>query len=146
MIPNILNRSAERVPKAFLLSWIRAVERELAREKVKLPKKNLELTILFLEEKAGRELNKTYRGKNYATDVLSFDGDGAESIGELAIVPQVIKRQAKEHGLLYREELGYMVLHGILHLLGYDHEKSKREASRMMALQDRIFERLCAKF
>jgi probable rRNA maturation factor len=62
----------------------------------------------------------------------------------LAIAPEVIKRQAKEHGLLFREELGYMVLHGFLHLLGYDHETSERDARVMFKLQDQLFEEILA--
>ena len=137
----ILNRSGESVPRKFLSEWLKAVEKELKKEKLKLDPK-LEFNLVFVTSTEIRKLNKTYRGKNYATDVLSFDGDDETSFGELVIAPQVIKRQAKEHGLTVREELGYMVLHGILHLLGFDHEKSEAQAKRMFAIQDRVFERL----
>ncbi len=101
-----------------------------------------ELVIAFLDQGPAKKLNQKYRGKNYATDVLSFGSEDPSQLGELVICPQVIVRQAKEHGLANRHELGYMVLHGILHLLGYDHETSERDAKRMFALQDKIFERL----
>ena len=138
----ILNRSNESVPRKFLSEWLKAVEKELKKEKLKTNAR-LEFNLVFVTSAEIRKLNKTYRGKNYATDVLSFDGDGETTFGELVIAPQVIKRQAKEHGLTLREELGYMVLHGILHLLGFDHEKSEAQAKRMFAIQDRVFERLC---
>jgi probable rRNA maturation factor len=101
-----------------------------------------ELVIVFVNSKEQRRLNKSFRGKDYATDVLSFDPMEPGALGELVICPEVIARQAKEHGLLVREELGYMVLHGFLHLLGFDHEKGEREAKRMFTLQDDLFERM----
>jgi ssRNA-specific RNase YbeY (16S rRNA maturation enzyme) len=57
----------------------------------------------------------------------------------------VIARQAREHGLLVREELGYMIIHGFLHLLGYDHERSKVEEKRMFLIQDRLFDHLLSR-
>jgi probable rRNA maturation factor len=132
----INNQSGRAVPRDFLEDWCHRMSREL-----KLRKKDL--VIAFLNEKEMRALNKKFRGKNYATDVLSFESDDPAVYGELVICPQVISRQAKEHGLLVREELGYMVLHGVLHLLGYDHERSEREAKKMFALQDKVFEHLC---
>ncbi len=141
----IINRSGVRVPRKFVEAWLKALTPLLKKEKLEpLPKRDF--TIVFVDQKQIRKLNKTYRGKDYATDVLSFEGDSKSSFGELVISPQVIKRQAKEHGLSMQDELGYMVLHGVLHLLGYDHEKSKREANRMFTLQDKLFERLCSKF
>ncbi len=86
-----------------------------------------------------RRLNKTFRGKDYATDVLSFDATDPESLGELVLCPEVIQRQAKEHELSDFAEYAYMVLHGILHLLGYDHEKDDKAAREMYRLQDKIF-------
>jgi probable rRNA maturation factor len=141
----IINRSGDRVPRKFVEAWVKALKPLLKKEKLQLNLKS-EFTIVFVDQKEMRKLNKTYRGKNYATDVLSFDGDSESSFGELVISPQVIKRQAKEHGLSLQHELGYMVLHGMLHLLGFEHEGSKREANRMFALQDKLFERLCSKF
>lgn len=126
----------------------RELKREFKRQGKSLVALEKELTIVFLDQIKARELNKKFRGRNYATDVLSFgvnddsNAGGAEILGELVICPEVISRQAKEHSLLVREELGYMVLHGVLHLLGFDHEKSKKEAEKMFALQDRIFEAL----
>lgn len=140
----IINRSGQRVPKKFLSEWLKEIVKLLKKEKIKIDS-GRDFTIAFVKSTEIRKLNKTYRGKDYATDVLSFEDDSGSSFGELVIAPQVIKRQAKEHGLSYQDELGYMVLHGVLHLLGFDHERSKREANRMFSLQDRLFERLCEK-
>ena len=85
--------------------------------------------------KAGRN----ERGKAYATDVLSFAPAEPESLGELVICPEVVYEQSQRTGLSRREELAFMVLHGVLHLLGYDHETSKRDEAKMFALQEKIF-------
>ena len=116
----------------------------MAREP-KLAKKlrGKELVVAFLDPGPARKLNKQFRQKDYATDVLSFGAEGdPAALGELVICPQVIVRQAKEHGLSVREELAYMVLHGVLHLLGFDHETSERDAKKMFKLQDGLFEKL----
>ncbi len=100
----------------------------------------MDLTIVFLDTAAAKKINREFRGKNYATDILSFDG------GELVLCPQVLKRQAKEHRHSFNAELGYMLIHGVLHLKGFDHEKSKSAAAKMFKIQDQVFDRLCAKF
>ncbi|MFP5518846.1 MAG: rRNA maturation RNase YbeY [Bdellovibrionia bacterium] len=137
----IINQSATRVPRQFLLAKVKEIYRELVRRKIKI-KAQQQLTVVFLDLEPARELNFRYRQKSYATDVLSFDGSSPEELGELVLCPQVLKEQAREHGLTYQQELTYMVLHGILHLLGYDHEKSKRQEKVMFAIQDEIFEKI----
>ena len=99
----------------------------------------MELTVVYLDPPAARQLNFQYRQKDYATDVLSFGDKSSDSLGELVICPQVLKKQAKDHGLSYQQELAYMILHGVLHLLGYDHETNERQAKLMFAIQDDIF-------
>ncbi len=142
----IVNSSGAKVPRAFLQNWVEQLFRLIEKsEKGAIPIARLrdkDLVIAFLPKKEARKINLQFRGKDYATDVLSFESDEPSSLGELVICPEVIAKQAKEHGLLLREELGYMVLHGILHLLGFDHEQSEREAKRMFELQDRLFETL----
>lgn len=138
---NLINQSDARMPRAFLQAWVADLERALRARRVKLPRAS-ELTIVFLDVGPARKLNRQYRGRDYATDVLSFQNE--EPLGDLVLCPQVLERQAREHGLAFREELGYMVIHGVLHLLGYDHEENARDAERMYALQDAIFEKLRA--
>jgi probable rRNA maturation factor len=104
--------------------------------------KGKKLVVAFLDLKEARNINRLFRKRDYATDVLSFSSSDPGVLGELAICPKVISRQAKEHGILVREEMGYMILHGILHLLGYDHEGSAAQAKKMFALQDKVFTRL----
>ncbi len=100
------------------------------------------LMCVFVNSAEIRRLNKKFRDKDRATDVLSFAPVEPDSLGELVFCPQVIRKQAFEHGLSYRDELLYMLIHGILHLLGYEHEKSDKQARVMYRLQDRIFEQL----
>lgn len=138
----IVNNSGHPVPHVFLHKWIKRLDRLAAQEMAAELYRRRELVLAFVAEDEARRLNQAFRGKNYATDVLSFQSDDPSVLGELVICPQVISRQAREHGLLVREELGYMVLHGFLHLLGFDHEKNERQAKRMFAIQDRLFERL----
>lgn len=139
----IVNRSADRVPRKFLEQWVLGLGREARREVEPELYRRRELGLIFLKKPDARRLNKKYRGKDYATDILSFEGDAEQTLGELVICPEVLRHQAEEHGLTFREELGYMVIHGFLHLLGFEHERGGREAERMFALQDRVFERLC---
>ena len=136
----LVNQSKTTMPRRFMEGWVRAVEGRLRRRRTSFPK-GAELTIVFLDRGAARRLNRDHRGRDYATDVLSFEGDGP-FLGELIICPSVVKRQAVEHDLSFRAELAYMILHGLLHLLGFDHERNAKQARRMFALQDGIFEEL----
>lgn len=141
----IVNRSGRAVPQKFLRDWVRLMAREASLAINPSKYAGRDFVIAFVTTEEIRKLNKTYRGKNKPTDVLSFESDDPSSLGELAIAPEIISAQARDHGLLVREELGYMVLHGFLHLLGYDHEKNERDAKRMFTLQDELFERLLKK-
>jgi probable rRNA maturation factor len=134
----LLNQSQIRMPRV----WIGKVFKFLQKER----KISSELTVVFLDPPAARRLNRQYRKKDYATDVLSFSSDFPGELGELILCPKVLQRQAKEKGLSFRAELAYMLIHGVLHLQGLDHEKSKLDAERMFKIQDQLFDRLCAKF
>lgn len=139
----VVNQSSVRQPRQFISRWIHAVEKELLRKKV-IQKSHckMDLTLVFLDIKAAKKMNFEFRQKNYATDVLSFDSIETGSLGELVMCPQVLRRQAIENGHSYQVEIGYMILHGILHLLGYDHEISEKEAKIMFEIQDTVFEKL----
>ena len=78
-----------------------------------------ELAIALVADARMRALNRTYRGKDYATDVLSFEG---ERLGDIVIATGVARRQALKAGHSYQTELRVLALHGLLHLLGYDHD------------------------
>ena len=99
----------------------------------------VELSIVFMNNKKIKELNQQYREKNKATDVLSFPMYDAESLkavlgqvleniyenillGDIVISLEKAEEQAKEYGHSFEREIGYLVAHGVFHLLGYDHE------------------------
>ena len=98
-----------------------------------------ELGVIFVDDADMMGLNTNYRGKHYLTDVLSFPMEG-EVLGEIIMCPSVIVKQAIEHELHESEELAYLFLHGILHLLGFDHEQEVAAAEEMFAIQDKVFE------
>jgi probable rRNA maturation factor len=92
-------------------------------------------------------LNREFRNKDKPTDVLSFPSGekltGVSFLGELAISIPMACKQAKEFGVTVREELLRLLIHGLLHLLGYDHEGvSKSEAQRMRRLERKILTEL----
>jgi probable rRNA maturation factor len=101
-----------------------------------------EVTILLTTDAAIKGLNRRFRGKNKATDVLSFpaEGPGTEGIaGDLAISVTTALGQAAEQGHALATEIKVLVLHGLLHLAGYDHEKDEgRMARRERVLRARL--------
>lgn len=104
--------------------------------------KRPELTLVFVGREAMRKLNFQYRGKNRATDVLSFDSVDNFSLGELVFCWDVLVKQAKEHQHSVEAEWVYMLIHGLLHLLGYDHELQQKSAKEMFEVQDKLFSQL----
>lgn len=98
-----------------------------------------ELVLAFVSPEHSQKLNKQFREKDKSTDVLSFQSDDPEAMGELILCPEVIETQARDNDWDLQLEYSYMILHGILHLLGYDHETDDKAAAEMYALQDDIF-------
>lgn len=96
-----------------------------------------ELSVLLVNDRKIKSLNQSFRDKNKPTDVLSFpqfeDAEGFDSIllGDVVVSLETAERQAKEHGLTFEEEVVLLITHGLLHLLGYDHEISAKEEKRM---------------
>lgn len=108
---------------------------------------NCEVSISFMDADDIRTLNRDYRGKDEATDVLSFPVSEALamgpsiSLGDVVICMEIAKQQAKEYGHSLERELAFLVVHGLLHLLGYDHETPEDEAE-MCAAQNDILAKL----
>jgi len=106
-----------------------------------------ELNIVFVDKKEIRKLNSNFRGIDLETDVLSFSYDDEDEVfGEIIICPEVIKTQAKEYGNTFKQELTYMLIHGILHLAGYNHESNPEEAKEMFNIQEEIFNVIKSKY
>jgi probable rRNA maturation factor len=96
-----------------------------------------EVALALVSDARMRALNRTYRRKDYATDVLSFPADSPPALGDLVIANGVARRQAREAGHSYQTELRVLALHGLLHLLGYDHE-SPDDNGRMKRTESRL--------
>ena len=111
-----------------------------------------QLSLVMVGDDEMRRLNRRYRGQRKTTDVLSFaqlEGDAIESaddshLGDVVVSVPVARRQARQGGWTLEEELLRLVIHGLLHVLGYDHEKSVREARRMQREEARLCDVLAA--
>jgi len=90
-------------------------------------------TIAFVSDKRIRELNRQFRRVDKATDVLSFPADDPDEsdLGDIAVSVDTAATQAKENGLKLDEEIAQLILHGLLHLSGYDHETDNGEMNRL---------------
>ena len=129
------SRAGVPSPSSFR-RWAEAALRGARRRKA------TELSIRIVDTAEGRSLNRDYRGKDYATNVLSFPaelppGIDLPLIGDLAICAPVVAREAAEQGKNPRDHWAHMTVHGVLHLLGYDHVDDA-EAEAMEALETRI--------
>lgn len=106
-----------------------------------------EMTIRLVDETEGRELNHTYRHKDYATNVLSFPADVPDDLldipllGDLVICVAVVEREAAEQGKSLEAHWAHLVIHGCLHLLGYDHIEDE-EAEEMESLERELLAEL----
>ena len=100
-------------------------------------KRGGQITVRFVDEEEGQALNRAYRGKDYATNVLSFPYELAPLVwGDLVLCAPVIQREAAVQNKSLEAHFAHLIVHGILHLQGYDHEQSEDEA-RYMESQER---------
>ena len=91
-----------------------------------------QITIRFVDAEEGQSLNRDYRGKDYATNVLSFPYESEPIVcGDLVICAPVVEREAAEQGKELEAHYAHLIVHGILHLQGYDHEAGEQEAQLM---------------
>jgi probable rRNA maturation factor len=91
-------------------------------------KAHTKLSVSFVSPAEIKKLNKEYRKKDKPTDVLSFT---YKDSGEIIICPQIIRENAKKFDVAFKKELVRVLIHGILHILGYDHEQKAQEAVKM---------------
>lgn len=111
---------------------------------------NASVAVVFVRDRKIRELNRDYRGNDYATDVLSFQAneDGttddfveADFLGDIVISVDAAIRQANEAKISLEHEVEELVIHGILHLCGYDHETDNGEMNRLeLRIRKRVLE------
>jgi probable rRNA maturation factor len=104
-------------------------------------------TLRLVDANEGRQLNRDYRGKDYATNVLTFeygpadDSDSAPLSGDIVLCAPVVAREAAEQGKPLAAHYAHLTVHGVLHLQGYDHE-DEAEAAVMEALESFVMMRL----
>lgn len=119
----------------------KVIDKALEMEKVS----DAYLSLVFIDDENMHEMNKTYRGVDRTTDVLSFAFEdngsidaGVRVLGEIFISIPKMKAQAIEYGHSEKRELAFLTVHGILHLLGYDHTLGEKEEKEMFARQELI--------
>ena len=95
------------------------------------------VTLRFVAEAEGRRLNREFRGRDYATNVLTFVYSPRPLAGDIVICAPVVAREAREQGKVVRAHYAHLVVHGLLHLQGHDHERVA-EALRMEARERRM--------
>jgi probable rRNA maturation factor len=105
-----------------------------------------QVNIALFGAREARALNRRHRNRDYATNVLSFPWQplprqGSALLGDLVICPAVVRREARTQGKPMRDHFAHLTVHGVLHLLGHDHD-SDADAARMEALERRILARL----
>ena len=121
--------------KRSFQSWIDAVPALRRRRRA-------EVNLLIVGARAGRRFNREFRGRDYATNVLSFRydpqrGEPPGLLGDIVICAPVVAREAREQGKAVRDHYAHLTVHGVLHLLGYDHQDDAA-AERMERLETRI--------
>ena len=123
-------RLKEIIPRNKLRQWIQAALFAPA-----------ELAIRFVDAEEGRTLNRDYRGKDYATNVLTFayteDEDSEVTQADIILCTDVLQREAQEQKKSVEAHTAHLVVHGVLHAQGYDHETDE-EAAEMEALEIEI--------
>lgn len=141
----VVNDTSAKISEKTLQQQVKNISELLAERNILSPELNQkEVTLVFLDKLAAKKLNWQYRQKDKATDVLSFESVDPESVGELVFCPDVLEVQAKEHNQTFEQELGLMLIHGILHLLGFDHETGPEDEAKMMGIQNEIFAKIFA--
>ena len=107
-----------------------------------------ELSLVLIGNREMQKLNAGYRRKDYPTDVLSFPVEGKvpaeiSLLGEVIISVEKAAQQARERARTLEKEMVTLLIHGIVHLLGYDHERSAKDARAMSRVEKRIYRQLC---
>jgi probable rRNA maturation factor len=100
------------------------------------------VTLRYVAEAEGRRLNREFRGKDYATNVLSFPYGESALQGDIVICAPVVAREAREQSKEVGAHHAHLLVHGLLHLAGYDHEQGEAQARRMETRERRILRQL----
>lgn len=151
-----INKTKYKVPKKFLNQNLVKIYKLLKKQKAfrhcrfekdlqSTSSKKKQIVIVLVSRNEIKKINNSFRYKNKTTDILSFSSADESTLGELILCPEVIKGQALSHKMTLHQEYLYLLIHGILHLLGYDHELSQKNEKEMFDIQDKVFSTLCSK-
>jgi probable rRNA maturation factor len=121
----VVNR--QRSKKIDTETWVEFADKALGA----IGKHGSTATIAFVSDKSIHKLNQQFRNIDKATDVLSFPAEEETNLGDIAISVETAAAQAKENGLTFDAEIAQLILHGLLHLSGYDHETDSGEMNRL---------------
>lgn len=114
-------------------------------ERINFPFNTAEISLVMTNDEEMREINRQYRKIDNTTDVLSFPINENKDItspmlGDIVISFDKAKSQSVENDCTVEEEIAFLYIHGLLHLLGYDHERSEEDEKEMFELQEQFFE------
>ena len=135
MLKLMITQQNVRVPWRLKTAAVKA-----ARTAAKCEDKGGSVSLMFTDDAGIQDLNRDFRQKDAATDVLSFPSGEAAFLGDIALSLQRAQRQADEYGHSLRREVAFLTVHAMLHLMGYDHENEDDEAA-MRARQRDILEK-----
>jgi probable rRNA maturation factor len=133
-----LFRSVQRASRASHIP-VDATVRKWARAALSRP---ATVTLRYVAEAEARRLNREFRGKDYATNVLSFVYGEKPLAGDIVICATVVAREAKTQGKALAAHHAHLVVHGLLHLQGYDHMAGEREAAAMETRERAVLAKL----
>ena len=125
---------------AKALPGVERLVRKAARAAIANRKRSL--TIALADDKRVRALNARDRKKDKPTNVLSYPSGERDYLGDVVLARETVWREAKSQGKTAADHVAHLVVHGTLHLMGYDHETSEADAERMEALERRILAKL----
>jgi len=130
----VINRSGEKIVEDELRESIYLVLKE------EIGDVNVNIVFVTIDEM--KSLNKEFMGIEEPTDVLTFPYHDEDVYGEVIICPEVVRKNAERFSVAYEDELMSVMVHGILHLAGYDHERENRKADEMFKKQREYVERI----
>lgn len=116
--------------------------KDLVQDLVQDLEQEIEVSVYLTDDDEIRSLNKDYRGIDKPTDVLSFELE-PPILGDIVISIPTIKKQAEDNRIPFLKEFYLMLIHGMLHLLGLDHEESKKDEKEMFNLQNKLLNKFC---
>jgi len=129
--------------KQLTPSWQEEISRAFEKAMAILEKdlSDKEVSIVFMDDAEIQALNKTFRHQDKPTNVLSFPSEEKEELGDILLAYETVQREAVEAGLSPCHHTLHLIIHGFLHLLGYDHEKEEA-AEKMESLEIQVLESL----